>query len=166
MARKAMAEPQLKSWDAVDLVLAQMADVERSIGLEQAACNEQVDQLKQASKDRIKPLADQMKALELSIKEFCDHHRNEFVQVKTRRLVYGSVGYRLSTTVSIPDAEFTLKQLQLRVLDHCIRTKYEPDKDQIKQLDPDLIAEIGCKLSTKNTFGYDLAKVNPAAAVA
>lgn len=159
MARKAMAEPMLKNWEAVDLVLAQMAEVERSIDLEQAACNEQVDLLKQASKDRIKPLIDEMKALELSIKDFCDFNRAEFVHVKTKHLVYGSVGYRLSTVLAVPDPIFTLEQLRLRNLSACIRTKCEVDKEAMKQLDTDLIAEVGAKLTTKNSFGYDLAKV-------
>ncbi|HFX6308308.1 TPA: hypothetical protein ACIFCR_001444 [Acinetobacter baumannii] len=42
MPRKSLKEPQLQSWEAVDQTLAQMADINRDIALEEAACNEQV----------------------------------------------------------------------------------------------------------------------------
>jgi phage host-nuclease inhibitor protein Gam len=163
MARKRMAEPQLKSWEAVDAALASIADLQRGVELEQAACNELVDQIKQDGKERIKPMADEIKALELSIKEFCDYRKDEFIHIKTKKLVYGSVGYRLSTSVSIADPLFTLEQLRQRGLDHCIRIKEECDKDAIKQLDGSVIAEIGASLTSRNSFGFELAKVNPAA---
>lgn len=165
MTRKRMAEPQLKSFQAVDGALLQMSDLNRAIELEKSACNELVDQIKEDCKQRIKPLADEMKALELSIKEFCDSRKDEFSAVKTKRLVHGSVGYRLSTTVTITDPAFTLEQLRTRGLTQCIRVKEECDKDAIKQLTLAEIAEIGANLNTRNTFGYELATVNPTAEV-
>ena len=50
MARTALKEPQLKSWEAVNQTLADIAEARREIELEQAACNEQVDHLKTESK--------------------------------------------------------------------------------------------------------------------
>lgn len=166
MTRKRMAEPEIKSWEEVDLKLAQMADVSRSIDLEKAACNEVVDQIKLESAAKIKPLETQLKALELSIKEFCEHQKASFATVKTKKLLHGSVGYRLSTSVSIPDPAFTLIQLEQLGLIHCIRTKVEPDKDQIRLLDGEVLMQIGANLMSRNSFGYELATVNPSAAVA
>ncbi|WP_284104480.1 host-nuclease inhibitor Gam family protein [Acinetobacter pittii] len=56
-----------------------------------------------------------------------------------------------------------LKQLKL---EHCIRTKTEPDKESIKQLTPELIAEIGATLKQRNNFGYEIETVDPAATAA
>lgn len=53
MTRKRMAEPQLKSYQAVDDALLQMSDLSRAIELEKAACNELVDQIKEDCKQRI-----------------------------------------------------------------------------------------------------------------
>lgn len=163
MARKPMAEPKLKSFEEVNEHLEQMADLQRQIELEQSACNEHVDQLKTASQEKIKPLIDDMKTRELLIKEYCEHHRESFEKVKTKKLTHGSVGFRQSSSVSIPDPDYTLEQLRKLSLSHCIRTKTDPDKDQIKQLDREQLNQIGASVKTKNTFGYELAKVNPAA---
>lgn len=84
MARKSLKEPQLQSWEAVDQTLAQMAVINRDIALEEAACNEQVDKLKEATKQRLKPLLERVKAYELQLKEFCDHRKNEFCKSKVK----------------------------------------------------------------------------------
>lgn len=163
MARKPMAEPKLKSFEEVNQHLAEMAELQRQIELEQSACNESVDQLKAVSQDKIKPLIDDMKTRELLIKEYCEHHRESFEKVKTKKLTHGSVGFRLSSSVSIPDPLYTIEQLRALGLNHCIRSKIDPDKDQIKQLDREQLNQIGASVKPKNTFGYELAKVNPAA---
>lgn len=166
MARKTLKEPQLKSWEAVNQTLSDIAEINRDIELEQAACNEKVDQLKTESKDKLKPLLDRVKANELKLKEFCEARKSEFTQIKTKKLTHGSVGYRLSTTVSIPDPVFTCQVLKELQLEHCIRTKTEPDKEAIKQLTPEQIAEIGASVNTRNSFGYDIATVDPTATAA
>lgn len=163
MARTSLKEPQLKSWEAVNQTLASIAELNREIELEQSACNEKVDQLKTVSKEKIKPLLDRVKANELKLKEFCEARKSEFTQIKTKKLTHGSVGYRLSTTVSIPDPVFTCQVLKQLELEHCIRTKTEPDKEAIKQLSPEQIAEIGASVNTRNTFGYDIETVDPKA---
>lgn len=166
MARTSLKEPQLKSWEAVNQTLADIAETKREIELEQSACNEQVDQIKTASKEKLKPFLDSIKANELKLKEFCEARKSEFTQIKTKKLTHGSVGYRLSTTVSIPDPVFTCQVLKQLQLDHCIRIKTEPDKDAIKQLSPEQIAEIGASINTRNTFGYDIETVDPTATAA
>lgn len=163
MARTSLKEPQLKSWEAVNQTLASIAELNREIELEQSACNEKVDQLKTVSKEKIKPLLDRVKANELKLKEFCEARKSEFTQIKTKKLTHGSVGYRLSTTVSIPDPVFTCQVLKQLELEHCTRTKTEPDKEAIKQLSPEQIAEIGASVNTRNTFGYDIETVDPKA---
>lgn len=163
MARKPMAEPKLQSFEQVNQELAQMAELQRQIELEQAACNEQVDQMKTDSQDRIKPLIDDLKTRELLIKEYCEHHKDAFDKVKTKKLTHGSVGFRLSSSVSIPDPLYTIEQCRALGLNHCIRSKIDPDKDQIKQLDREQLNQIGASVKPKNTFGYELARVNPAA---
>lgn len=166
MARTSLKEPQLQSWEAVDQTLAQLADLKRDIALEEAACNEQVDQIKNQAKEKMAPLLERVKAHELQLKEFCDHRKTEFTKVKTKKLTHGSVGYRLSTTVSIPDPIFTCQVLKQLQLEHCIRTKTEPDKEAIKQLAPEQLAEIGATVKPKNSFGYEIETVDPAATAA
>jgi len=163
MARTSLKEPQLQSWEAVDQTLAQLADLQRDIELEQAVCNEQVGQIKENSKKKLEPLLERMKGHELKLKEFCSHRKSEFTHVKTKKLTHGSVGYRLSTKVMIPDPNFTCRILKELALVHCIRTKTEPDKEAIKQLTPEQIADIGVSVKTSNSFGYEIATVDPAA---
>ncbi|HHP0281481.1 TPA: host-nuclease inhibitor Gam family protein [Acinetobacter baumannii] len=68
--------------------------------------------------------------------------------------------------MSIPDPVFTCQVLKQLQLEHCIRTKTEPDKEAIKQLTPELIAEIGASVKSRNNFGYEIETVDPAATAA
>lgn len=163
MARTAIKEPQLKSWEAVDQTMANIAELQRQINVEEANCNKQVDEIKDSSKQMIKPLQDQIKAFELQLKEFCEHRKAEFLKIKTKKLTFGAVGYRLSTTVSIPDPVFTCNALKELNLNSCLRTKIEPDKEAIKQLSATQLAEIGAKVNQKNVFGYEIHVVDPTA---
>lgn len=162
MARKKLAEPLLTSYLQVDANLARIAQLQRDIQLETDACNESVDQMKKASQDKIKPLNDELKKCELLIKEYCEHNRTDFVAVKTKTLTHGSVGYRLSTSVSIPDPLFTVQACQRLGLTNCFRTTMTPDKENIKQLEPDVITEIGAIIKSGDKFGYEIAVVDPA----
>jgi phage host-nuclease inhibitor protein Gam len=163
MARKRLVEPVLKDYEQVNGVLADIAELERGIQLERDCCNEAIDKIKSDSAAKLKPLADQVKILGAQLKEFCDYHRQDFAHVKTKKLTHGSIGFRLSTSVSIPDPAFTCTALRVMQLDHCIRTKVEPDKDAMKQLTLEQLAQCGAVLKSSDTFGYEIAVINPAA---
>ncbi len=156
MARKRMEGTALSSWDQVDKALADIGKLDREIGLIESAGNEAIDKIKAGLKEKVELLATRKDGLELAIKDYCDSNLAEFAKVKTRQLTFGSVGYRLSTKVVIKRAADTLAALKSLNLTACIRIKEEIDKEAMKDLPTETLAEVGAGLKTDNTFGYEI----------
>ncbi|AAU90944.1 MULTISPECIES: host-nuclease inhibitor Gam family protein [Methylococcus] len=164
MARIRIEGTQFSSWDDVDQALREIGEIERDLSLIDGDVNDQIDRLKAAAKTQAQPLLDRKTALELAMKEFCEANRAEFAKVKTRQLVFGSVGFRLSTRVLIKRVADTLQALKDLGLHGCIRLKEEIDKEALKTLPAETLAEVGAGLKTDNVFGYEIDRARIAEA--
>ncbi|SMF94326.1 Mu-like prophage host-nuclease inhibitor protein Gam [Methylomagnum ishizawai] len=156
MARKRIEGTQLNSWDDVDATLRQIGEIDRDLGLIEAGANETIDRAKAEAKAGSLPLQERKAGLELAIKEFCEAHRHEFAKAKTKQMVFGSVGYRLSTKVLVKRVADTLQALKDLKLDGCIRTKEEIDKEALKNLDTETLVTVGAAIKSENIFGYEI----------
>lgn len=165
MARTRMEGTALRSWEDVDAALREVGEITRELQLREAALNESVDKLKEEAKADSASQVARKKELELAMKEFCETNRAEFAKVKTRKLTFGSVGFRLSTKIMIRRVAETLQALKDLKLTGCIRVKEEPDKEAMKNLTDETLAEVGAARKTENAFGYelDLERLNMAA---
>lgn len=156
MARKRIEGTALQTWEDVDACLREIGQVDRELALLEAAQNEEIDAIKGRTKTTAQPLQDKKAGLELAVKEFCEANRGEFAKVKTKTLTFGSVGFRLTTRIMIKRVAETLQALKDLSLQHCIRTKEEPDKEAMKALPDETLAEVGAARKTDNVFGYEI----------
>lgn len=165
MARKRIEGTQLNSWDDVDDSLRQIGEIDRELQLLEAGQNEAIDKIKATAKENATPLQDKKAGLETAIKEYCEANRGEFSKVKSKTFTFGSVGFRLSTKIMVKRVADTLQALKDLQLFGCIRIKEELDKEAMKNLSSETLAEVGASLKTENTFGYEinLEKVREAA---
>lgn len=156
MARKRIEGTQLQSWDDVDATLAEIGRADRELKLIEGAANEKIEEVRAAMKVSAQPVLDRKAALELAVKEYCDANRTEFAKVKTKTLTFGEVGYRLSTKIMIKRVAETLQALKDLAFTTCIRTKEEPDKEIMKTLTDEQLAEVGAARKVENVFGYTI----------
>lgn len=156
MARKRIEGTQFTTWDDVDQALREIGEIDRDLALIEGDTNHAIDELKAKAKTDSKPLLDRKAALELAMKEFCEANRGEFAKVKTKALTFGSVGFRLSTRVLIKRIGDTVQALKDLGLTQCLRIKEEPDKEAMKSLSAETLAEVGAGLRTENAFGYEI----------
>lgn len=156
MARKRLSGTTFETWEDLDQALREVGEIDRELGLLEAGQNEAIDRIKAGTKEQAAPLHDRKGALELAMKEFCEANRGEFAKVKTRQLTFGAVGFRLSTKVVIKKVADTLQALKDLGLAQCIRTREEPDKEAMKNLSSETLAEVGAALKTENAFGYEI----------
>lgn len=159
MTRKRIEGTALNSWNEVDTCLSEIGTIDRELALLEASQNEQIDRIKANTKATAQPLHDKKSGIELAIKEFCEANRGEFAKVKTKPLTFGAVGFRLSTKIMIKRVADTLQALKDLKLLTCIRTKEELDKEAMKNLSTETLAEVGASLKTENTFGYEVYQV-------
>jgi phage host-nuclease inhibitor protein Gam len=155
-ARKRIEGTALQSWDDVDATLAEIGRADRELKLIEGAANEKIEEVRAAMKVSAQPVLDRKAALELAVKEYCDANRPEFAKVKTKTLTFGEVGYRTSTKIMIKRVAETLQALKDLAFTSCIRTKEEPDKEAMKALTDEQLAEIGAARKVENVFGYTI----------
>lgn len=156
MARKRIEGTALQSWEDVDTCLKEIGRIDRELSLLEAGQNERIDAVKSETKKAAQPYQDKKAGLELAIKEFCEANRGEFVRTKTRVLTFGSVGFRLTTRILIRRVSETLQALKDLQFTSCIRVKEEPDKEAMKALSDEALAEVGAARRTENVFGYEV----------
>lgn len=163
MARKRIIEaPALKSWEDVDAALREIAEAELTLGDIEAELNRQLLGAKKVAEQQSKPHADRIAKLERDIKEFVTDHRDELGKAKTKPLNYGSVSFRLSTSVSLPKSKDKLneiiRKIKARKLKDCIVTEEKISKDNLKKLGETVVVAVGAKWSQKDVFGYEVFK--------
>lgn len=156
MVRKRIEGTLFTSWDDVDSALMEIGGIDRDLGLLESSQNEQIDQIKTSIKESAAPLQEKKSSLEIAIKEYCEANKSEFAKVKTKPLTFGEVGYRLTTKIMIKRVAETLQSLKDLALNHCIRIKEEPDKEAMKGLPDETLAEVGAGRKVENVFGYTL----------
>lgn len=158
MARKRITGTTLESWDEVDRCLASIGSIDRELGLLEAAQQEQIDLTKASTKAAAEPLQNKKLGLEMAIKEFAEANRAEFIKVKNRELTFGTVGFRLSTSVVIKrigDTVQALKDLNLR---DCLIVKETPNKDVMHGLPLETLHAVGASLRQEDAFGYEIKR--------
>jgi len=156
MTRKRIEGAALESWDAVDMALAEIGAIDRELAGLEAGQNEKIDQVKEQTKRLAQPLLDRKTMAERAIKEYCQVNRAEFAKVKTKEMTFGSVGFRLSTKIMVKSVANTLQTLKDLMLPGCIRIKEELDKEAMKALPDETLAEVGAARKTENVFGYEV----------
>ena len=112
MARKRVIEPpSLKSWEDVNDALRQIAEATIALGDIQSEMQKQIVGAQKAAEQQSKPYNDRIAALEREVKEFVTEHRDEMGKAKSKTLTFGEVGFRISTSISLPRAKEKLEEI-------------------------------------------------------
>lgn len=113
MARKRVVEaPSLHSWEDVNDALRQIAEAQIALGEIQSDMQKQILGAQKVAEEQSKPLNDNVAKLEREIKSFVTDHRDEMGKTKSVVLTFGEVGFRLSTSVSLPRAKEKLEEIK------------------------------------------------------
>lgn len=161
MARKRVIdEPALRSWEDVNEALREIAEAQIALGDIESEMQKQIVGAKKAAEEQSRPWADRVAKLEREIKDFAEDHREDLGKAKTKALTFGEVGFRLSTTVSLPKAkeklEEVLRRLKARQMTDCIVVEEKISKEALKKYGADTTAAVGAVWKQKDVFGYDV----------
>ena len=161
MARKRMPEaPAIKSWAEVDQALREIATERLALGEIGAELNRQILGAKTVAEQESKPHEDRISRLERDIKDFVEENRSDLGKAKTKVLNFGEVGYRLSTSVSLPKAKEKvaeiIRRLKARQMLDCIIVDEKISKDALKKYGEDTVNAVGAAWKQKDVFGYDV----------
>lgn len=161
MARKRVVEaPSLHSWEDVNDALRQIAEAQIALGEIQSDMQKQILGAQKVAEEQSKPLNDSVAKLEREIKSFVTDHRDEMGKAKSMVLTFGEVGFRLSTSVSLPRAkeklEEIIRRLKSRQMTDCIVVEEKISKDALKKYGEDTVNAVGAVWKQKDEFGYEV----------
>ena len=160
MARKRVVEaPSLHSWEDVNDALRQIAEAQIALGEIQSDMQKQILGAQKVAEEQSKPLNDNVAKLEREIKSFVTDHRDEMGKTKSMVLTFGEVGFRLSTSVSLPRAkeklEEIIRRLKSRQMTDCIVVEEKVSKEALKKYGEDTVNAVGATWKQSDVFGYE-----------
>ena len=161
MARKRVVEaPSLHSWEDVNDALRQIAEAQIALGEIQSDMQKQILGAQKAAEEQSKPLNDNVAKLEREIKSFVTDHRDEMGKTKSMVLTFGEVGFRLSTSVSLPRAKEKLEEIIRRLkscqMTDCIVVEEKVSKEALKKYGEDTVNAVGATWKQSDVFGYEV----------
>ena len=161
MARKRVVEaPSLHSWEDVNDALRQIAEAQIALGEIQSDMQKQILGAQKVAEEQSKPLNDNVAKLEREIKSFVTDHRDEIGKTKSMVLTFGEVGFRLSTSVSLPRAkeklEEIIRRLKSRQMTDCIVVEEKVSKEALKKYGEDTVNAVGATWKQSDVFGYEV----------
>ena len=161
MARKRVVEaPSLHSWEDGNDGLRQMAEAQIALGEIQSDMQKQILGAQKVAEEQSKPLNDNVAKLEREIKSFVTDHRDEMGKTKSVVLTFGEVGFRLSTSVSLPRAkeklEEIIRRLKSRQMTDCIVVEEKVSKEALKKYGEDTVNAVGATWKQSDVFGYEV----------
>ena len=161
MARKRVVEaPSLHSWEDVNDALRQIAEAQIALGEIQSDMQKQILGAQTVAEEQSKPLNDNVAKLEREIKSFVTDHRDEMGKTKSMVLTFGEVGFRLSTSVSLPRAkeklEEIIRRLKSRQMTDCIVVEEKVSKEAVKKYGEDTVNAVGATWKQSDVFGYEV----------
>lgn len=161
MARKRVVEaPSLHSWEDVNDALRQIAEAQIALGEIQSDMQKQILGAQKVAEEQSKPLNDNVAKLEREIKSFVTDHRDEMGKTKSMVLTFGEVGFRLSTSVSLPRAreklEEIIRRLKSRQMTDCIVVEEKVSKGALKKYGEDTVNAVGATWKQSDVFGYEV----------
>ncbi len=161
MARKRVIEaPSLKTWEDVNDALRQIAEATIAIGDIESDMQKQIVGAQKIAEAQSKHHKDKIARLEREIKDFTVEHRDEMGKSKSKTLTFGEVGFRLSTSISLPRAkeklEEIIRKLKARQMTDCIVVEEKVSKEALKKYGEDTVNAVGATWKQRDEFGYDL----------
>ena len=150
--------PALQTLEDVDRTLLRLGEIERDLAAIAADADERIASIREEVKLRARAGNDEKLLLERALQDYGGAHRAEFSRDRSRMLAHGSIGFRLSSKLSIRRIGDTLAALKRMGLSACVRIKEEPDKEAMRQLDATTLAAVGATLKTEDVFWYELKR--------
>lgn len=146
----------IQTFDDVNLALKRVAELTVAIETINGEVTIECNKIKEARASEVKKLGDELKYVEQCITNFCEDNKGEFAEKRSKEFTFGTIGYKLSKSVSLPriadKVEKLITALKSYKLTNCITYAETLNKDEITELDDSTLAKLGLKRVVKDNF--------------
>lgn len=152
--------PVLESWEDVNDTLLEIAQAEISLANIEGEMNTKINAAKEAAEQTAAPIRARIADLNKQLKRFAELNRPDFGKTKSKRLTFGEIGFRASTSVVIKAALVpkVIENLRKLGLGDCVKVKETVNKELLKTYPEELIIQSGASLKKDDTFWYETDK--------
>lgn len=160
--RKVTAAPVLPDWAAVDGALRDIRECEHALTELGVDRDRRIDSVKEEYSKMALPLQNRIKKLEGDVKAYADAHRAELTG-KSRKLNFGTVGYRISSRLILPATKATEAIVTLKAMGRkeFIKTTETLDRAALLRQPVELLNQIGAYIQQRDEFYYDVSGEDP-----
>ncbi len=111
-ARSKQSIIAIADWQQADEKLKTLGDLINVITVAESGAKDEIDRIKEGLKQTTAPAAAQIEMLTASLQAFCAAHAEDFGSAKSRKLQFGTVGWRASTAIKIANGKDTVEMLK------------------------------------------------------
>lgn len=130
-------------------ILVNIAEIEGQVSLA-------VNKIKEEYAETIQNLNNEAEFIKQEIENFCEANKAEFADKRSKELVFGTIGYRVSKSVSLPRNKDKVASLCESIkkfgFKDCISYEEKPNKDALCELDDTSLVKLGLKRVVKDNF--------------
>lgn len=158
MAKRVKSDkPLLRSipnWEHADHFVRRIGELQQKIQAEEAKAKSEIDQAKTNLAKQVKPHQETIEIYIRSLEAFATSHKDDFKRQKSRKLNFGILGWRQSTSTSITKKTlYLIKQAFSKAKTAaCIRVKESVDKEALARLTNEDLALVKAQRKSKEVF--------------
>jgi phage host-nuclease inhibitor protein Gam len=156
MAKRIKSDKQIETiadWQKADELIKQIGELQLKIKEHEAAASEVINDARAELAEAVEPLYKKITVLTDSLEAFAANHVEDFGKAQSRKLNFGLLGWRKSTSISIKAATLELvKKIFGKKAKAYIRTKEEVDKEAMSKLTDQQLASVDARRKPKEVF--------------
>lgn len=146
----------IQNFDDVDAALKELCECEVALTKIEGKVTLECNEIKERYKAKTEPLVNKAAFIRQEITNFCEANKAEFSQKRSKELVFGTIGYRLSKSVSLPrvkeKVESLIKAIKSYGFKDCISYTEKPNGEALAELDDGDLVKLGLKRVVKDNF--------------
>lgn len=141
-------------WVAADELIARIGDLQLEVADAEATAKDAINEAKLDLAEKVKPLHEAIDLNIRSLEVFAATHRDEFGKNRSRKLSFGTLGWRRSTSIRIKKKTMQLiKEIFIRSqAARLIRVKETVDKEALARLTDEQLAEVQARRESRDVF--------------
>jgi len=161
--RSKRVKPEVNMQKMNDLVevneaMKTIRDLKAQIKRFELQAEEKVNEIKQRLSRQLKPLLEKIEPLENGILAFAEYNKDElFKKKKTIDLVFGLIGFRKSTKISIKKT--TLELLKKLKFKNAIKVTKTVNKEALKDFTNAMLKKVAAERTSQDHFWYEIKEI-------
>ena len=151
------AEPKIipiADWEGADKQVCKVGELQENIKEAEHAAADDINEVKLVLANKTKSFHGEIKQITTSLEAFAVNHQAQFGKKRSRKLSFGSLGWRKSTSMSIKKTTLDLikKVFSRAKAKTLIHVKETADKEALAKLTDEQLVSVGARRKNKDVF--------------